>query len=85
MRMTLNLDARLLRDAMRMTNARTKSEVVRRGLQELINSTNRRARHPDLPMGKLTRIKDTLPPPERLAGALKPRASKHARYSRTRA
>lgn len=37
MRTTLDIDVRLLRDAMRRSGARTKTEAVERGLQELIN------------------------------------------------
>ncbi len=42
MRTTLDLDARLLREAMRRSGARTKTEAVERGLQELIDAARRR-------------------------------------------
>lgn len=37
MRTTLDLDARLLREAVRRSGAKTKTEAVERGLQELLN------------------------------------------------
>ena len=42
MRTTLDIDARLLREAMRSAKARTKTEAVERGLHELINASRRR-------------------------------------------
>ena len=42
MRTTLDIDARLLRDAMIRARLRTKTETVERGLQELINAERRR-------------------------------------------
>lgn len=41
MRTTLDLDARLLREAVRRSQAKTKTEAVERGLQELINAERR--------------------------------------------
>ncbi len=41
MRTTLDLDGKLLRDAMTRSRARTKTETVERGLQELIRATQR--------------------------------------------
>ncbi len=42
MRTTLDLDAKLLRDAVRRSGAKTKTEAVERGLQELLNAERRR-------------------------------------------
>ena len=42
MRTTLDIDARLLREAMRRAGARTKTETVERGLEELIQAARRR-------------------------------------------
>lgn len=42
MRTTLDIDGRLLREAMARTHTRTKTEAVERGLQELINMARRR-------------------------------------------
>jgi len=42
MRTTLDIDGRLLREAMLRARARTKTEAVERGLQELINTERRR-------------------------------------------
>lgn len=42
MRTTLDIDGRLLREAMVRARARTKTEAVERGLQELINAERRR-------------------------------------------
>ena len=42
MRTTLDLDGKLLREAMVRSNARTKTETVERGLRELINAERRR-------------------------------------------
>ncbi len=42
MRTTLDIDARLLREAMSRAKTRTKTETVERGLQELINAERRR-------------------------------------------
>jgi len=41
MRTTMDIDARLLREAMRRSRAKTKTETVERGLQELINAARR--------------------------------------------
>ena len=41
MRTTLDIDAGLLKEAMRRAGARTKTETVERGLQELINAQRR--------------------------------------------
>lgn len=41
MRTTLDIDARLLREAMRRTRARTKTETIERALQELIGAERR--------------------------------------------
>ena len=43
MRTTLDIDERLLRDAMARAHLRTKTETVERGLEELINATRRRS------------------------------------------
>lgn len=43
MRTTLDIDGRLLREAMRRARARTKTETVERGLKELINAERRRS------------------------------------------
>jgi len=43
MRTTLDIDGRLLREAMRKAKANTKTEAVERGLQELINAERRRS------------------------------------------
>ena len=43
MRTTLDIDGRLLREAMRKARANTKTEAVERGLQELINAERRRS------------------------------------------
>ncbi len=42
MRTTLDIDGRLLREAMVRAHARTKTEAVERGLEELINAERRR-------------------------------------------
>ncbi len=42
MRTTLDLDAKLLREAVRRSGAKTKTEAVERGLQELLNAERRR-------------------------------------------
>ena len=42
MRTTLDIDGRLLKEAMTRARARTKTEAVERGLQELINAERRR-------------------------------------------
>ncbi len=42
MRTTLDLDGKLLREAMAQSHARTKTETVERGLRELINTERRR-------------------------------------------
>ncbi|MBI4355928.1 MAG: type II toxin-antitoxin system VapB family antitoxin [Candidatus Omnitrophica bacterium] len=42
MRTTLDINARLLRDAMRRARLKTKTETVERGLEELINTERRR-------------------------------------------
>lgn len=42
MRTTLDIDGRLLREAMVRTGVSTKTEAVERGLQELINAERRR-------------------------------------------
>ena len=42
MRTTLDIDARLLREAMARAHIGTKAEAVERGLQELINVERRR-------------------------------------------
>ena len=42
MRTTLDIDGRLLREAMRRAHTRTKTEAVERGLAELINAERRR-------------------------------------------
>lgn len=42
MRTTLDIDARLLREAMARARLRTKTETVERGLQELVNAERRR-------------------------------------------
>ncbi len=42
MRTTLDIDTRLLKEAMARTKAKTKTEAVERGLQELINAERRR-------------------------------------------
>lgn len=42
MRTTLDIDGRLLREAMLRARTRTKTEAVERGLQELINAERRR-------------------------------------------
>jgi len=42
MRTTLDIDGRLLREAMARARLRTKTETVERGLQELINAERRR-------------------------------------------
>ena len=62
MRMTLNIDERLLTDAMARSGARTKSEAVERGLQVLIRTARRRTLEPVqrlLSQSKLTE-QDTL-------------------------
>jgi len=41
MRTTLNIDDRLLREALRVTGARTKTEVVERGLRSLLERAAR--------------------------------------------
>ena len=41
MRTTLDIDGKLLREAMRQSRARTKTETVERGLQELIRAVRR--------------------------------------------
>ncbi len=41
MRTTLDIDAHLLREAMRRAKTKTKTEAVERGLQELINTERR--------------------------------------------
>ena len=43
MRTTLDIDGRLLREAMARARLRTKTETVERGLEELINATRRRS------------------------------------------
>ena len=43
MRTTLDIDERLLREAMTRARASTKTEAVERGLQELINAERRRS------------------------------------------
>ena len=43
MRTTLDIDGRLLKEAMVRARVGTKSEAVKRGLQELINAERRRA------------------------------------------
>jgi Arc/MetJ family transcription regulator len=42
MRTTLDIDGKLLREAMVRARVRTKTEAVERGLQELINAERRR-------------------------------------------
>ncbi len=42
MRTTLDLDGKLLREAMARSHARTKTETIERGLWELINAERRR-------------------------------------------
>jgi Arc/MetJ family transcription regulator len=42
MRTTLDIDGRLLREAVRYANTKTKKEAVERGLRELINAERRR-------------------------------------------
>ena len=42
MRTTLDLDDKLLREAMAMSKAGTKTETIERGLRELINAERRR-------------------------------------------
>lgn len=42
MRTTLDIDGRLLKEAMARAKTRTKTEAVERGLQELINAERRR-------------------------------------------
>lgn len=42
MRTTLDINGRLLREAMSRAGARTKTETVERGLRELINAERRR-------------------------------------------
>ncbi len=42
MRTTLDIDERLLREAMARTRLRTKTETVERGLEELIHAARRR-------------------------------------------
>ncbi len=42
MRTTLDLDARLLKEAMSRTHAHTKTETVERGLRELIKAEQRK-------------------------------------------
>jgi len=42
MRTTLDLDARLLKEAMARAHAHTKTETVERGLRELIKAESRR-------------------------------------------
>ncbi len=41
MRTTLDIDAKLLKEAMARSQARTKTEAVERGLQELIGASRR--------------------------------------------
>jgi len=41
MRTTLDLDEKLLKEAMKRVKAKTKTEVVERGLQELIQAARR--------------------------------------------
>jgi Arc/MetJ family transcription regulator len=41
MRTTLDVDAQLLKTAMRRAHAKTKTEAIERGLQALIDSTRR--------------------------------------------
>lgn len=43
MRTTLDIDARLLREAMARARIQTKTEAVERGLQELIHAERRRS------------------------------------------
>ena len=43
MRTTLDIDERLLREAMVRTKTKIKTEVIERGLQELINAERRRS------------------------------------------
>lgn len=43
MRTTLDIDGRLLQEAMMRAKVKTKTEAVERGLQELINAERRRA------------------------------------------
>lgn len=43
MRTTLDIDGRLLKEAMARAGTRTKTEAVERGLQELINAERRRS------------------------------------------
>lgn len=43
MRTTLDIDSRLLREAMARARLRTKTETVERGLQELIHAVRRRS------------------------------------------
>ena len=43
MRTTVDLNGRLLREAMVRSHAKTKRETLERGLQELINAERRRA------------------------------------------
>ena len=43
MRTTLDIDGRLLREAMARARLRTKTETVERGLTELINAVRRRS------------------------------------------
>jgi Arc/MetJ family transcription regulator len=43
MRTTLDIDGRLLKEAMTRARIRTKTAAVERGLQELINAERRRA------------------------------------------
>lgn len=42
MRTTVDLDGKLLREAMARSHARTKTETIERGLRELINAQRRR-------------------------------------------
>lgn len=43
MRTTLDIDGRLLKEAMARAKSRTKTEAVERGLQELINAERRKS------------------------------------------
>lgn len=43
MRTTVDLDSRLLKEAMARAHTKTKRETLERGLQELINAERRRA------------------------------------------
>ena len=43
MRTTLDIDGPLLKEAMRRSKARTKTETVERGLRELINAERRQS------------------------------------------